>query len=108
MHLHELPMACRKKLIERLRADHAQGIPLSQEHMDLLHMETSEENLSYWKKQAQIADDANTPRIVHCQCVARSILVALRANDPPEEEDHPMSAILEGVFTEAGNLPRVH
>ena len=108
MRLHELPMACKKKLIERLRAEYARGVTLSQEDTDLIHMETSEENLRYWKSQVQVADDADTTRIMHCQCIARSITIALRANDPTEENDHPMSGLLEEVFTRAGELPGTH
>lgn len=79
-----LPTDWRNKRLERLKWEIASGIKtenLSAEQNDLLHMGTSEENVLYWKAENERAE--SDERCLHCQSIARSIIVALRAKDPP-------------------------
>ncbi len=77
--------------------------------MDKIHLEdTIKENLAYWKRQVQLADDSDLVRIEYCQAQARNIAANLHTKEVRAEEDHPMSGLLEQLFTEASQLPQVH
>lgn len=98
----ELPTSVKKKKLALLKDELARGKPLnqfSQEDRDLLHMETSEENVRYWKEENERADADE--RCLYCQSVARSIIVALRANDPPVDDDDEKNFIISEIIAEA-------
>lgn len=74
----------RIKKLENLRGQIANGMSpndLSQEQRDFLHMQTSEENVLYWKAENEHSE--TDERCLRCQSITRSMIVALRAKDPP-------------------------
>ena len=103
-----LPSSYKRKLLKRAQMDFANGVTLNREERDLLHMETSHKNLAYWKQEVDGADDADISRILHCQAHVRNIAANLHAQETSSDTDHPMSALLESIFTDAGRLPAVH
>ena len=105
----QLPHAIQKKKLAHLKERRAQGVPVhsfSQHERDLLHMETSEENLQYWRNENQIAN--SDERCRHCQSIARSIVIALRALEVSADDEHPLAHILNGALEEADRLSPVH
>ena len=42
MNFSELPTACKKKMLARLKEEHKRGIPLTRDQLDFIHMETTE------------------------------------------------------------------
>jgi len=100
----DLPRACRMKKLKLLQDATKLGAPISsfnQEERDLLHMETTEENLEYWKDENERAE--SDERCIHCQSIARSIIVALRAREAPVDDTR--ESILSYIMTEADLLP---
>lgn len=82
-----LPTNWRIKKLEHLKGQVANGMPtedLSEEQRDFLHMQTSEENVRYWKAENERAE--TDERCLHCQSIARSIIAALRALEPPVKD----------------------
>ena len=103
------PSSYKRKELAHLKSRHASGASLTQEEMDKIHLEdTNSENLSYWKRQVQIADDDNLGRIKYCQAHVRNICANLHAKEIRPDIDHPMNSLLEQIFTEAEQLPSVH
>jgi hypothetical protein len=109
MDFKDLPKAVRMKKLSWLKAERGRGVPLSsfaQADRDLLHMETSEENLSYWREENECGTTAE--RWMLCQSNMRSIACALRAKEPTADDEHPLAHILCEVAEEADRLPAVH
>ncbi len=103
----ELPTSVKKKKLSQLKSSLANGRPLEQftrDERDLLHMETSEENVLYWKKENERAE--TDERCLHCQSITRSIITALRALDLPVEDDEK-DDMLSGILTRADHAPLV-
>jgi len=103
----QLPTNWRKQKLEHMKWEIANGMSqehCSQEYRDLLHMETSEKNLQYWKDENQSSE--TDERCLHCQAIARSMIVALRAKEPSQNEMRV--SILANVMDEAACLPQTH
>ncbi len=97
----------KEKELQRLKDLIAGGTPfheLSQEERDFVHMETSEENVLYWKNENELAEADD--RCMHCQAIARNIIAALRALDPPVDDS--LDNLLSTVLEEADALPQTH
>jgi len=102
----EMPTSLKKKKLAQLKSALANGRPLeqfTQDERDLLHMETSEENLLYWKAENERAETDERCRC--CQSIARSIIVALRANDPPVDDNDEKDFVLSEIIAEADRAP---
>lgn len=96
-----------EKELQRLKCLLAGSTPfheLSQEDRDFVHMDTSEENVLYWKRENEIAE--TDERCRHCQSIARNIIATLRSLDPSCDDafDNLLCAVLE----KADTLPRTH
>lgn len=98
--LSELPTTLKQKKLAQLKEDLLRGISLaefSEEERDLLHMETTEANVLYWKHENEISESSE--RCIFCQCIMRNIVAALRDLEPPVEDtaDELLSNILEEI-----------
>jgi hypothetical protein len=98
--LKELPTSFRQKKLALLKKDLAEGRrtleQFTAEERDLFHMETSEENVLYWKSENEISK--TNERCAHCQLISRNIIAKLRAQEPVIEDtlaDDILSLILE-------------
>jgi hypothetical protein len=104
-----LPHALQKKKLVQLKEDLARGVPphsLPEADRDLLHMENSAENLTYWRNENEVGTcDA---RFIYCQSIMRGMIVALRAREAPPSDEHPFAHMLEGVLEAADHLSPVH
>lgn len=103
----ELPTSWKRNKLGQLKGELARGKLLeqfTQEERDLLHMETSEENVRYWKEENERA--LTDERCLKCQSIARSIIIALRSREAPI--DDTKDTVLCEIMTEADRLPAMH
>lgn len=106
MNFKDLTRAMRDGRLALLKRKHKDGMPLSQEEQDFLHMETNEENVQYWKSENE--KSCSDERHHYCQAVARNIICALRALEPVTDDEHPLAYVLCNALEEADNLPAMH
>lgn len=103
----ELPVHWEHRKLAHLKSELERGKPLQQfsaADRDLLHMETSEENVRYWKDENERAE--TDERCLKCQSIARGMIVALRSREAPIDDTR--DTILTEILAEASRLPRTH